>query len=278
MPSKIDLILSEAALSLSCGLMPHRGFNHISFELSAKIGFSPVPIRSPPIPAGRPSKEWRMSFEANKIAAAMLVALILAMVSGILAEKLVKPTMLAKNVYEVAGVPQKEEGSAAAKPAGPEPIGPLLAAASPDAGKSDVKLCAACHTFDKGGPNRVGPNLYGILGDEIAHDRGNYDFSAALKKAGEGKTWTPDLLNAWLYKPQDFAKGTKMTFAGVDKPKDRADIVAYLNSLSDAPKPLAAAPGGGEAKPAAPGGGEAKPAAPGGGEAKPAAASPTAGK
>jgi cytochrome c len=199
-----------------------------------------------------------MSFEANKIAAAMLVALILAMVSGILAEKLVKPTFLAKPVYEVAGAPEQTAAAGeAAKPAGPEPIAPLLASASADAGKNDTKVCTACHTFDKGQPNRIGPNLYGVIGDEVAHDRGNYDFSAALKQAGAGKTWTPDLLNSWLYKPQDFAKGTKMTFVGVPKAKDRADIVAYLNSLSDSPKPLAAAAGG---------------------DAKPAAASPGAGK
>jgi cytochrome c len=183
-----------------------------------------------------------MSFEMNKIAAALLVAMIVAMVSGILSDKLVHPTMLAKNAYEVAVTEQKDEGTAAAAaPAGPEPIGPLLAAASADAGKSDTKVCTACHTFDKGGPNRVGPNLYGVLGDEIAHDRGGYDFSAALKAAASGKTWTPDTLNEWLYKPQNFAKGTKMTFAGVAKAKDRADIIAYLNSLSDSPKPLAEA-------------------------------------
>src|SRR6185437_12341907 len=76
-----------------------------------------------------PPEEWPMSFEANKIAAAVLVAMILAMVSGILADKLVKPTMLAKNVYQVAGAAPEEEASAAAKPAGPEPIGPLLASA-----------------------------------------------------------------------------------------------------------------------------------------------------
>ena len=101
--------------------------------------------------------------------------------------------MLAKNVYEVAGAPQASAAPTAAAPAGPEPIEPLLASASVDAGKGDMKLCTACHTFDKGGPNRVGPNLYGIVGDEIAHARGNYDFSAALKQAGGGKTWTPDL-------------------------------------------------------------------------------------
>jgi cytochrome c len=180
-----------------------------------------------------------MSFEMTKIFAAVLVAMIVAMVAGILSDKLVHPTMLAKNAYEVAGTPQKEGAPAAAAPAEPEPIAPLLAAATADAGKGDIKVCTACHTFDKGAPNRVGPNLYGVVGDEIAHNRGGYDFSAALKTAGDGKTWTPDLLNDWLYKPQNFAKGTKMTFAGVPKAKDRADIIAYLNSLSDSPKPLA---------------------------------------
>jgi cytochrome c len=203
-----------------------------------------------------------MSFEANKIAAALLVAMILAMVSGILADKLVKPTLLAKNAYQIAGVPETETAaSSEAKPAGPEPIGPLLAKANVDAGKSDTKVCTACHTFDKGGPNRVGPNLYGVVGEEIAAGKGGYDFSAALKAAGAGKTWTPDLLNQWLFKPQDFAKGTKMTFVGLPKAQDRADVEAYLNSLSDSPKPLAASGGDAGAKPAGDQG-AAKPAAP----------------
>jgi cytochrome c len=181
-----------------------------------------------------------MSFEANKIAAAVLVAMILAMVSGILADHLVQPQKLAKAVYTVAGTETTGESKEAAKPAGPEPIAPLLASASVDAGKSDIKVCTACHTFEKGQPNRIGPNLYGIVGDEIAHDRGGYDFSAALKAAAKDKKeWTPETLNEWLYKPQNFAKGTKMTFAGMAKAKDRADVIAYLNSLSDNPKPLA---------------------------------------
>jgi cytochrome c len=205
-----------------------------------------------------------MSFEANKIAAAILVALIVAMVSGILADKLVEPKMLAKNVYEVAGAPEATPSQQAAAPAGPDPIGPLLAQASADAGKKATVVCQACHTFDKGGPNRVGPNLYGIVGDEIAHDRGNFDFSAALKQAGAGKTWTPDLLNQWLYKPQDLAKGTKMTFVGDPKAKERADIIAYLNSLSDNPKPLEASDGGAPAAGAKPAGGPSAAPSPGG--------------
>jgi cytochrome c len=178
-----------------------------------------------------------MTFEGNKIAAALLVALIVAMVSGILSDHLVHPMMLAKPVYAIAATEAKPAAEAAA-PAGPEPIEPLLAAASVDAGKADTKLCTACHTFEKGQPNRVGPNLYGIVGDKIAEpaDRGGYDFSAALK--AKGGTWTVDALNEWLYKPQNFAKGTKMTYAGMAKAKERADIIAYLNSLSDSPKPL----------------------------------------
>jgi cytochrome c len=113
----------------------------------------------------------------------------------------------------------------------------LHAAAKVDAGKATAKVCQTCHTFEKGGPNRIGPNLYGIVGDEIAHDRGGFAFSDALKK--KGGTWTVDNLNAWLTSPQAFAKGTKMTFAGLSKAQDRANVIAYLNSLSDNPKPLA---------------------------------------
>lgn len=179
-----------------------------------------------------------MSFEINKIAAAVLVAAILAMVSGIIADRLVEPRPIQKNVYVVAGTETQAKPEAqAAAPAGPEPIKPLLASASVQEGKNVAKKCAACHTFEKGGPNRVGPNLYGIVGDEIAHGRNGYSFSDALK--GKKGTWTVENLNHWLWKPQSFAKGTKMTFAGLPKAKDRADVVAYLNSLSDNPKPLA---------------------------------------
>jgi cytochrome c len=180
-----------------------------------------------------------MSFEANKIAGAILAAMILAMVSGIVANILVRPTPLTKQAYEVAGGAPEGATAEAAAPTGPEPIAPLMAAANADAGKAKTQLCAACHTFDKGGPNRIGPNLYGVLDSPIAEDRGGFAFSSALTTKGKGQTWTLDNLNAWLWKPQQFASGTKMTFIGLPKPEDRANVVAYLNSMSD--KPLSVA-------------------------------------
>ena len=226
-----------------------------------------------------------MSFEANKIAGAILAAMILAMVSGIVANILVRPTPLAKQAYEVAGGAPAEGGTKeAAAPAGPQPIAPLMASASVDAGKSKTQVCAACHTFDKGGPNRIGPNLYGVVGSGIAEGRGGFAFSKALQEKGEHKTWTLDNLNAWLFKPQEFAKGTKMTFIGLPKAEDRANVIAYLNSLSDHPLSVAdltkgaetgAPAGGGEQKAgAAPAGGEPKAAAPKEGGAAPKAAAP----
>jgi cytochrome c len=234
-----------------------------------------------------------MSFEANKILGAILAAGILAMVSGIIANILVHPTPLAKQAYEVAGGAPEGAGGAtvAAAPAGPEPLAPLMANASADAGKAKSQLCAACHTFDKGGPNRIGPNLYGVVGAPIAEDRGGFAFSKALEEKGEHKTWTLDNLNAWLFKPQDFAKGTKMTFIGLPKAEDRANVVAYLNSMSDKPLPVAdltkgaatgapaagAAPGGEQNQGAAPAqGGQQGAAAPQGGQ-QPRAANPQSG-
>jgi len=184
------------------------------------------------------------SFELNKILASVLLALIVAWGSGLLASKLIAPETPAHASINIAnappaGAPGGAAGGAASQGAqGPEPLGPVLASASVDAGKEVAKKCAACHTFDKGGPNRVGPNLYGVVGDQVAHDRGGYAFSEALKQ--KGGTWTVDALNDWLFKPTSFAKGTKMTFVGLPKAKDRADMIAYLNSLSDAPKPLVA--------------------------------------
>jgi cytochrome c len=179
------------------------------------------------------------SFELNKIVASVLLALIVAWVAGLLSSKLIEPKIPAKNAVAIAAAPAGQPAAAGAndQAAGPEPLGPLLASANVDAGKDVAKKCSACHTFDKGGANRIGPNLYGTFDEPVAEGHGGFAFSDALKK--KGGTWSVDALNAWLWKPQAFVKGTKMTFIGLPKAKDRADVIAYLNSLSDSPKPLA---------------------------------------
>jgi len=180
-----------------------------------------------------------MSFEMNKILGALLGAMILAMASGIIAGALVHPIELAKPAYMVAGIKEVVSASGVAAPAGPQPIGPLLASASTANGKDIThRLCVACHTFDKGDPNRIGPNLFNVFEQPIAEGHNDYPFSSALQTHDKDK-WTPELLNVWLTNPQDFAHGTKMTFVGLPKAKDRADVIAYIDTLSDHPAPLA---------------------------------------
>jgi cytochrome c len=171
------------------------------------------------------------SFEWNKIIASILTAMIVAMVSGILAGQLVRPKPLEKPVFLPAGAEQA--ASATAPPqgaaAGPEPIGPLLAKADPKKGEQIAKVCVQCHTFNKGGANKIGPNLWDITEENMAAVP-NYQFSAAME-AHKGEKWDPDKLNQWLWKPQSLIKGTKMTFAGLPKAEDRADVIAYLDTL-----------------------------------------------
>ena len=140
----------------------------------------------------------------------------------------------------------KEPGGAE-KPAAkaPEqPIETLLASASVEKGQTIAKQCQACHTFDKGGPNRVGPNLYGIVGRARGSHPG-FNYSAAMK--AKGGTWTYDELNKFLTHPQGYIPGTAMTFAGLSRETQRADVIDYLHTLADNPEPL---PKAAEAAPA----------------------------
>ena len=172
------------------------------------------------------------SFEWNKVIASVLTAMIVAMVTGIVAQMIVHPAHLEKAAYLPPGAEGGEAAApaeAAAAPEKPQPID--MAKADPKHGEQIAKVCLQCHTFGKGEPNKIGPNLFGVVGDNenIATVPG-YTFSSALL-ADKDKKWDPDELNVWLWKPQVFAHGTKMTFAGLPKAQDRADVIAYLQSL-----------------------------------------------
>lgn len=114
----------------------------------------------------------------------------------------------------------------------------LLASADPAAGEKLFAKCTACHTINQGGANGIGPNLYGTMGEPIGKGKGGFAFSSAL--SGHGGNWDFANMNDWLASPKAFAPGTKMSFAGLSKPEDRANIIAYLNAQgSNLPLPAA---------------------------------------
>ena len=176
--------------------------------------------------------------EFNKIFAAILVAGIIAMLGGFVAKQLVYPHKLEQNAFNIEAA-EEGAGGAAAGPVGPEPILALIAAADVAKGEKIAKACAACHTFTKGGPAGVGPNLYGVVGGPKDHMAG-FAYSGALLEVG-GPTWTYAELNKFLYKPKAYAKNTKMSYAGLKKPEDRAALIAYLRTQADSPKALPSA-------------------------------------
>jgi cytochrome c len=175
------------------------------------------------------------SFELNKIIGAVLGTCLILLVTSFTASALFAPKMPEKPGFAIAA--KEAEGGAKEAAAAPsEPIEKLLQTASVEKGAAAAKVCQACHTFEKNGPNRVGPNLYGVVGDHKGEGRGGFNFSAAMKT--KGGTWTIQDLNQFITNPKAFVPGTAMGFAGVSRDTQRADILAYLNSLSDNPAPL----------------------------------------
>ncbi|MGC1413290.1 MAG: cytochrome c family protein, partial [Acetobacteraceae bacterium] len=180
------------------------------------------------------------SMEVNKGIAAILVAGIVFFLTGMIGDLLVRERQPEKPALVIAAAPVAT-GGGEAKPAGPAPIAPLLASADPKVGDQFVhRVCVACHTFDKGGKPGVGPNLYGVVAGPHDHEQG-FNYSPALEKL-KGQPWTFDALNNWLYKPSAYAPGTRMSFAGITNDKQRADVIAYLRTLSDNPVALPVPP------------------------------------
>ncbi len=177
------------------------------------------------------------NMEVNKAFAAVLTAGIAFMVTGLVGQQLVhveRPHESAIQIGDVAAT-QPTQAPAAEAPK-LEPITPLLANASVQNGQTLAqRLCASCHSFNEGGRNGVGPNLHGVLGSPHGHVDG-FSYSAALK--GKNEPWNYENMNAWLLKPNAYAAGTRMAFAGIANTQQRADVIAYLKSISPkAPEP-----------------------------------------
>jgi cytochrome c len=177
-------------------------------------------------------------FELNKILGAVLGTLLITLALNIAASDLFSPHKPEKPGYDIAVT--ETPASTVGGPAAPEvPLEQLLATASVEKGASAAKKCLACHDFTKGGPNKVGPNLYGVVGRERASHEG-FTYTAAMKSK-PGK-WTIQDLDQYLMSPRSMVPGTSMAFAGITKGPERADLLAYLNTLSDSPAPLPTSP------------------------------------
>lgn len=197
------------------------------------------------------------SNEVNKLLAGLLGTVFVVFSVGLVSDALFASPAPEKPGFVIEATEEPAEG-AAAGPAELTPIAELLPAASAEKGAAIFKKCQACHSGEKGGPNKVGPDLWDIVDRPVAEHEG-FSYSAGMKDFSKGgsEKWTYDHLYHFLLSPKNYVKGTAMGFAGLKKDEERADVIAYLRTLSDNPKPLpeAAAAPAADAKPA-----DAKPA------------------
>ena len=214
------------------------------------------------------------SFELNKIIGATLGTVFAVMTLGIVSDSIFAAPVPEKPGFIIEA--QEDGGGDTGGPAVVESILPLLAGANLENGKAQEKKCAACHTIDKGGANKTGPNLYGLVDRPIGTHEG-FAYSNAMKDFSKGgaEKWTYEHLDHFLLNPKGYIKGTAMGFAGLKKTQDRADLIAYLRTLADTEAPLPTAEATPAAQPAS-AEGAAPAAAPAGGATPAEGAAPAA--
>jgi cytochrome c len=189
------------------------------------------------------------SFEINKILGALLFTCLVTLSLNIAAGAVFTPKKLAKPGYEIA-VPEQGAGGGQEAAKEPEqPIATVLASADPKRGENAAKKCVSCHTFAKGEPNKVGPNLWGVINRPKGSAAG-FNYSAAMKS--KGGNWTLEELYHYLANPKAMVPGTTMNFPGIPRSSERGDVIAFLNAHSDSPQDLTkaadAGPNGGAAR------------------------------
>ena len=201
------------------------------------------------------------SFELNKMAGAVLATGLGVMAVSIISEAIYAPAVPEKPGFVIATGGSGGEGGASGGGSGAATVASIAArlqTADPKKGEAAAKKCLACHTLEKGQPNKVGPNLYGVVGTPIIRPETGFKFSAAFEAKGkEGFTWTFQHLDDFLTDPRKYIQGTAMSFAGIKKPDERADVIDYLRTLSDNPVPLPPAPPAGDTAAQAPASGAA---------------------
>lgn len=182
------------------------------------------------------------SFEFNKLIGALLGAVFIVFSVSLISDAIFAAPIPEKPGFAIEAAEEPEAGAGGAAAPAAVPIATLLATADAAAGEVVFKKCAACHTGDKGGANKVGPNLYGIVDRPVASHEG-FGYSGAMKEFAQGGTvvWDYDHLNHFLLSPKALVKGTAMGFAGLKKDDERANVIAYLRTLADSPVPLPAA-------------------------------------
>lgn len=203
------------------------------------------------------------SFEINKLIGAVLGTVFMVLSVALVSDAIFAAPVPEKPGFAIEAAADSEPATAGPGEAAPEPIAPLLASADVGAGQAIFKKCQACHSGEKGGPNKVGPNLWSVVNRPVASHEG-FAYSAAMKEFSQGgsQVWDYEHLSGFLTAPKAYVKGTAMGFAGLKKSEERANLIGYLRTLADTPPPLpeaaAPAPEGASATTGEPVPGEAK--------------------